>query len=86
MIEVHYLNLEPNHEVRQEDDLQCIYCPFEVIDDELILHERPTTLTATFSTNAESDELECPRCEVLNGQLHYLGSPDCEGTGDEDEL
>jgi hypothetical protein len=85
---MNYPILEPNHEVRFEDGLQVVYCPFEVTSmGGVILHESPVTLTITYSLSAGADEIECPVCEVLDGrQLHFLGAPDCEGTGEESEV
>lgn len=75
----HFPNLEPNHSaVPNIDGDIVVLCPFEVTDEGLILHTEPRILTATWFSEAEADEIECPVCEVLNGKLYYLGSPDCE--------
>lgn len=77
-----YPNLEPNHAVATDDEgHRNIMCPFEVKDGEVILHLRPLTQTAMWSPHAAPEEVQCPVCEVLNGDLTYVGS-EC---GDLDE-
>lgn len=72
-----YPSLEPNH-VLMDDPLGLeVWCPFQVVDGQLLLRNSPVTLTAIWAKEADPSEVECPACEVLNGQLHYLGSPDC---------
>lgn len=72
-----YPNLEPNHVLREVEYGVAVMCPFEVINGHVTLHISPVTQTAIWAKTAEPDEYECPVCEVLNGQVHYIGSPDC---------
>lgn len=84
---MNYPNLEPNHVIQiNEDKDRVIWCPFEVVDGHVTLHNKPVTQTAIWHKDAEPDELECPVCQVFNGKLHYVGSPDCVDTGEEDEV
>lgn len=81
-----YPNLEPNHAIQSNADGDlAILCPFEIVDGHVILHDSPVTQTALWSKDASPEEPECPVCEVFNGKLHYVGSPDCVDTGDDDE-
>lgn len=77
-----YPNLEPNHAVQTDaEGHRVILCPFEVKDGEVVLHPKPLTQTAMWSSRAAPEEVQCPVCEVLNGDLIYVGS-EC---GDLDE-
>lgn len=76
-------NLEPNHSIVPDANGHLrLLCPFEIVDGEVVLHALPVTQTALWSKDAAPDEVECPVCEVFNGKLHYVGSPDCDDEGD----
>lgn len=89
-----YPNLEPNHQVQTDaEGHRVIMCPFErtdiigvepdgeVVAQGLVLWKAPITQTAMWSPHAAPEEVQCPVCEVLNGDLTYVGS-EC---GDLDE-
>lgn len=42
------------------------------------------TVTATWSPNADPEEIDCPVCEVFNGALHFAGAPPHEHEGEDD--
>lgn len=70
-------NLEPNH-VLMDDPLGLeVWCPFEIVDGQLLLHNHAVSPTGIWAKEAAPEEVECPVCEFLHGQLHHLGSPDC---------
>lgn len=72
-----YTRLEPNHDVEvDEEGYQWVVCPFEQrVHGGVELHNRPTVRTASWSPNANPEEIDCPVCEVFRGELHYAGPP-----------
>lgn len=70
-------NLEPNHVIKVEGLGFEVWCPFEIVNGDIALHSIPAVRTAIWAKEADPGEVECPVCEVLKGQLHYIGSPDC---------
>lgn len=48
------------------------------------MHDHPVTITATWSPNADPDEIDCPVCEVFNGALHFAGPPPHDHLGEDD--
>lgn len=73
-----YPNLEPNHEVRPGPLGYEVWCPFEIINGHVALHSYPVSQTSIWAQEAEPEEMECPVCVTLNGEVQYIGSTDCE--------